>query len=110
MNVTLKGKKTLPELTAFALYCDFLIIETFLKISLTSFSEIGLDRKMLNTVDHAILYIEIHIWQGRNYYRFFVRGWGRGGRGIFANRARISVKRQVFLVLISASACEGLIQ
>ena len=79
MNVTLKGKKTLPELTAFALYCDFLIIETFLKISLTSFSEIGLDRKMLNTVDHAILYIEIHIWQGRNYYRFFVRGWGMGG-------------------------------
>ena len=79
MNVTLKGKKTLPELTAFAIYCDFLIIETFLKISLTSFSEIGLDRKMLNTVDHATLYIEIHIWQGRNYYRFFVRGWGRGG-------------------------------
>ena len=79
MNVTLKGKKTLPELTAFALYCDFLIIETFLKISLTSFSEIGLDRKMLNTVDHAILYIEIHIWQGRNYYRVFVRGWGKGG-------------------------------
>ena len=76
MNVTLKGKKTLPELTAFALYCAFLIIETFLKISLTSFSEIGLDRKMLNTVDHAILYIEIHIWQSRNYYRFFVRGWG----------------------------------
>ena len=109
MNVTLKAKKTLPELTAFALYCDFLIIETFLKISLTSFSEIGLDRKMLNTVDHAILYIEIHIWQGRNYYRFFVRGWGRGG-GIFANRPRISVKRQVFLVLIRTSACEGLIQ
>ena len=109
MNVTLKGKKTLPELTAFALYCDFLIIETFPKSSLTSFSEIGLDRKMLNTVDHAILYIEIHIWQGRNYYRFFVRGWGRGG-GIFANRPRISVKRQVFLVLIRTSACEGLIQ
>ena len=83
MNVTLKGKKTLPELTAFALYCDFLIIETFLKISLTSFSEIGLDRKMLNTVDHAILYIEIHIWQGRNYYRFFVRGLGKGGGGNF---------------------------
>ena len=84
MNVTLKGKKTLPELTAFALYCAFLIIETFLKISLTSFSEIGLDRKMLNTVDHAILYIEIHIWQDRNYYRFFVRGWGkRGGGGNF---------------------------
>ena len=110
MNVTLKGKKTLPELTAFALYCDFLIIETFLKISLTSFSEIGLDRKMLNTVDHAILYIEIHIWQGRNYYRFFVRGWGKGVGGIFANRPRISVKRQVFLVLVSASACEDLIQ
>ena len=110
MNVTFTGKKTLPELTAFALYCDFLIIETFPKISLTSFSEIGLDRKMLHTVDHAILYIEIHIWQGRNYYRFFVRGWGKGVGGIFANRPRISVKRQVFLVLISASACEGLVQ
>ena len=79
MNVTFTGKKTLPELTAFALYCDFLIIDTFLKNSLTSFSEIGLDRKILNTVDHALSYIEIHIWQGRNYYRFFVRGWGKGG-------------------------------
>ena len=57
MNVTLKEKKTLPELTVFALYCDFLIIETFLESSLTSFSKIGLDRKMLNTVDRAILYI-----------------------------------------------------
>ena len=57
MNVTLKGKKTLSELTTFALYCDFLIIETFLKSSLTSFSKIGADRKMLNIVDHAILYI-----------------------------------------------------
>ena len=83
MHETFTGKKTLPELTAFALYCDFLIIDTFLKNSLTSFSEIGLDRKILNTVDHALSYIEIHIWQGRNYYRFFVRGWGRGGKRNF---------------------------